>query len=264
MVTLMLCNICRSSAAPLSKARILGRHDIQYYVCSACGFIQTEQPYWLDEAYADSIARSDIGLIGRNIKVSNITSIVIRSFYDSDKKFLDYGGGNGMFVRMMRDKGFDFYWSDKFTANQFATGFEAGEDETYELLTAFEVFEHLTEPLVEVEKMLSYSRNILFSTNLIPANRPAPQDWWYYTLDTGQHVSLYSKQALIVLAHKFGLNYYSNGVSIHLFTERRLPPVVFQAVSIPPLSALLSPFFVLGRKSLLEDDYFQITGRRLK
>ncbi len=260
----MRCKICGEISTPFARARLLGKHNAQYYTCGNCGFIQTETPYWLEEAYSDSIAKSDIGLIGRNIKVAYVAAAVIGAFFRSDQKFLDYGGGNGMFVRLMRDKGFDFYRSDKFTANQFAIGFEVNDGETYELLTAFEVFEHLTDPLAEVEKMLCHSNNILFSTTLVPTKRPAPQDWWYYTLDTGQHVSLYSKQSLRTLAHKFGLNFYSNGFSIHLLTRKHLLSTAFHVISLPPLSALFSPVFRLGRKSLLEDDYFRITGRKLK
>ncbi len=50
-----------------------------------------------------------------------------------------------MFVRLMRDNGFDFYRSDRQCENLFAKGFEASLDvsPSYELLTAFEVFEHL-------------------------------------------------------------------------------------------------------------------------
>ncbi len=38
--------------------------------------------------------------------------------------FLDYAGGYGVFTRLMRDIGFDFYWHDPYTQNLFANGFE--------------------------------------------------------------------------------------------------------------------------------------------
>jgi hypothetical protein len=62
----MQCNICNSASLPFAKGIVLGKYDIQYYLCGHCGFIQTESPYWLDEAYLSPIATSDIGLIGRN------------------------------------------------------------------------------------------------------------------------------------------------------------------------------------------------------
>ncbi|HET9908185.1 MAG TPA: hypothetical protein VFQ23_16155, partial [Anaerolineales bacterium] len=61
----MQCNICDATSLPLAKALVLKKHEVQYYACVNCGFIQTERPYWLEEAYSSAIARSDIGLIGR-------------------------------------------------------------------------------------------------------------------------------------------------------------------------------------------------------
>ncbi|HEY3390891.1 MAG TPA: methyltransferase domain-containing protein, partial [Prolixibacteraceae bacterium] len=137
----------------MAEAMILQKYRVQYFICSNCGFVQTEKPYWLSEAYSESIARSDLGLISRNIKVSNISAVMISAFFNSQAEFLDYGGGNGMFVRLMRDKGLNFYWQDLYTQNQFARGFEIKDNVRFELVTAFEVFEHLEDPLVEIEKM---------------------------------------------------------------------------------------------------------------
>ena len=164
-----LCNICGSDSLPFADAVILDQYNIQYYSCSHCGFIQTEPPYWLDEAYSSAIARSDIGLIGRNIKFTSFCSGLIPMFYNSKPPFLDYGGGNGMFVRMMRDNGFNFYWHDKYSSNQFADGFEAPQDKRYSLVTAFEVFEHLPKPLDAIEDMFHYSDTLVFSTRLLRA-----------------------------------------------------------------------------------------------
>src|SRR5215208_4616216 len=100
------CNICNSNSSPLAKGVVLGKYNIQYYSCNHCGFTQTESPYWLEEAYLSPIASSDIGLIDRNRKLAHFCSVLIPVSFDSTAFFLDYGGGNGMFVRMMRDRGF--------------------------------------------------------------------------------------------------------------------------------------------------------------
>jgi len=49
----------------------------------------------------------------------------------------------------------------------------------YELVSAFEVFEHLVNPLEEIERMLRLSDSILFSTLLVPTPAPGLADWWY-------------------------------------------------------------------------------------
>ena len=152
-------------------------------------------------------------------KASNI----IFNIFNHEAKFLDYGGGYGLFVRLMRDLGFDFYWFDRFCTNLFAKGFDFDEtkDNPYELVTAFEVFEHFINPLNEIENILKFSKNILLSTELLPENNPKPNEWWYYSLQEGQHISIYTHKALSIIADKYHLNLYSNGLSLHLLAEKK-------------------------------------------
>jgi hypothetical protein len=260
----MLCKICENSSSVFVKSLILNKYEIQYYTCSKCGFIQTEPPYWLEEAYSSAIARSDIGLIGRNVKLSNFCSAFIPIISDRDGHFLDYGGGNGMFVRMMRDKGFEFYWQDVYASNQFAEGFEAPEKKKFSLLTAFEVFEHLAQPLETINDMFNYSDTVIFTTRLLPHWNIKPNEWWYFTPDTGQHVSLYSRESLQIIADKFNVKLSSNGISLHIFSKKRISNLILKAFSIPTLTSIISFCVNSRRRSLLDQDYFNITGRRLK
>lgn len=255
----MLCKICSANTEPFSKTEILNKYTIQYFKCPACGFIQTEEPYWLEEAYSEVINRSDIGLLARNLDLSGTTRAILSLLFDKKKKFLDYGAGYGVFVRLMRDFGFDFYWMDKYSENLFAKDFRADEKEKYEVLTAYEVFEHLVSPVEEMANMLKFSDNILFSTFLIPANNPKPGEWWYYAPDHGQHIALYSKKSLEVLAQKFDMNYYTNAKNLHLFSKKKRNNFMFKVISFPYAAGMLNPF--LTKKSLLDDDYKMILDR---
>ena len=102
---------------------------------------------------------------------------IIFKWFSHSAIFLDYGGRYGVFVRMMRDLGFNFYWSVKYCKNIFLKVFEADENTSYryELVTAFEVFKHFVKPLVDIEKIFKFSRNILFSSKLLPVNNPKAQ-----------------------------------------------------------------------------------------
>lgn len=257
------CKICNFDSAPFERSIILNKYDVQYYSCDHCGFIQTETPYWLEEAYSSAIARSDIGLIGRNVKLTNFCSALIPVFYGKRGPFLDYGGGNGMFVRMMRDRGFEFYWQDRYSPNQFAEGFEIPQDKKIDLITAFELFEHLLQPLETIEDMFRCSDTIIFSTRLLPRWQAVPSDWWYFTPDTGQHISLYSKESLEVIAEKFNVKLSSNGISLHILSPQIIPSILLKALSYPPFAMATSGLLNINRKSLLEDDYYRLTGRRL-
>lgn len=251
----MECKICSSKTSLFGSAVLLNKHRVQYFQCNACGFLQTEEPHWLNEAYCEVIAHTDVGLVSRNLTFSQVTQSLISVFFDSGGKFLDYGGGYGLLVRMMRDKGFDFYWYDKWCDNLFAKAFEASEagTEAFELVTAFEVFEHLIHPLDEVREMLRFSKNILFSTALLPAQAPPLGEWPYYSLEQGQHVSFYTRSSLSALAKRLDANLYSDGRLLHLFTEKRISSFFFKLVSLYPMARILSCH--RWRKSFLERDY---------
>lgn len=264
----MQCHICSSPARAWGQATVLEKYPVQYYQCERCGFIQTEPPYWLDEAYSEAITRSDLGLVTRNVVLARTTQSIVLAFFNQQARYVDYGGGYGMFVRLMRDAGFDYYRLDKYCANLFAAGFDADESgrSRYELLTAFEVFEHLAQPLAEIQKMLSLSRNLLFSTRLAPSPAPDLNTWWYYGLDHGQHVAVYTRQSLGLLARQFGLNFYSDNRTLHLLTEKRLPGALFKLVALTGRWSWGWRVLLTGRlrsKSLLADDYYALTGRRL-
>lgn len=257
----MNCKICNCCVDKLTSAKVLKKFDVNYFICSNCGFIQTEDPYWMELAYSSAIADSDIGLINRNIILADISKAIISKFFNSDGKFLDYGGGYGIFARLMRDLGYDFYLYDKYCPNLFAKGFETvlETQSRYELITAFELLEHVWDPIQELDRMLAISDSILFSTELIPISTPKPGEWWYYSLETGQHVSFYTLKSLSILAEKRGLDIFTNGKSLHLLTrksDKRLTPIAYSLYTRHRI-AKTSNFFT-SRKSLSESDYKKI------
>lgn len=225
----MKCNICSTKCKEVFEGEILNRYKVKYFFCPACGHLQTEKPYWLDEAYASSIAAEDTGILKRNYDNRIVTSAVIEGFFNPDTKFLDYGGGWGILTRLMRDDGYDFVWYDKYSKNLFARGFEYTTGAQIELLTAFEVLEHLPEPVKTFEEMFSISQNILFSQPFLPEPIPEIEDWWYYSAQTGQHISFYSKKTFEYLAEKFKKNYvfYSN---FHLLSSKTVTMEDFETV----------------------------------
>jgi len=216
----MICKICGNQSNFIFSAKILNKYNIKYFNCPQCGFLQVEEPFWLQEAYAQPINISDTGYLQRNIGLSKTTSAILTLFFNHKEKFLDYAGGYGVFVRLMRDIGFDFYWQDKYTQNLFARGFEWNSTDEVEAVTTFESFEHFVQPMEEMKKLLTISKNIIFTTELLPDPIPKPNEWWYYGLDHGQHISFYSERTLKFIAEKYSLNYLHHG-NIHIFTEKK-------------------------------------------
>lgn len=255
----------------MGQTLVLKKYNVEYFKCQNCGFIQTEEPYWLDEAYSSAIAANDIGLVHRNEVLSRITKSIILAMFNPNKTFLDFGGGYGLFVRMMRDKGLNFFRQDRYCINLFSQKFDLEDNifnlvNKYELLTAFEVFEHLVNPLQEIENMLTYSENILFSTLCVPIPTPEFNQWWYYSLDYGQHIALYQLQTLKWIADQFGLYFYTNKTSIHLLSKRKISNSFFQICSRAKLAFLIQTLFFnrLNSKSLLKSDYKLLMGGDIK
>jgi hypothetical protein len=247
------CKICTYPSQYIFTAQVLKKHSVKYYKCTNCGFTQTESEYWLVDAYSDAITNQDIGLLYRNVLFSGIVQAIIKNNFNINASFLDYGGGYGVFVRLMRDRGFDFFRFDTYCENVFAKGFD-GNKNVYELVTGFEVFEHLQDPLTELEKMLSHSESILFSTELQPTGTTDLSKWWYVMPETGQHIALHTKKSLEIMAKKYNLNFYTNNSSLHLFTKKKINRKVLRLLFSSRYSKLYNTIFK-NPESLLLTDY---------
>jgi hypothetical protein len=260
----MKCKICDSEANLFEEGEVLGKYSVSYYRCSQCGFMQTEEPYWLEESYSKAITSSDIGLISRNLALADVTKRLILAFLNPEGKFIDYGGGYGMFVRLMRDDGYDFYRNDPLCENLFSVGFDFSDNVSYDLLTAWEVFEHLVDPLAEIEKMIGFSQSIVFSTQLLTFPPQPLGRWWYYGLEHGQHVSFYTKASLEIIARKFGLILvYSDGL-LHWFRKTAISSLKEKVVFSTKLPWVRRMISKRPPSSLLQKDFEKLTGLQLK
>jgi hypothetical protein len=253
----MKCKICEQTSTPLFSAKVLNEHQVQYYKCSHCKFIQTEEPYWLAASYSSAITQLDIGLIQRNMELSKITAVLINTFFNTKNSFIDFAGGYGMLVRMMRDFGYSFFRQDKYCENTFSKNFDVTDQKEtkFELLTAFEVFEHLENPMHDIDEMLSYSNNILFSTILQPHDQVTPSNWWYISPEIGQHISLFHRITLENIAKHKGLYFYTNGKNIHLFTKRKINSILFKLISNKKVANLIFNLTHNESNSLTQLDY---------
>jgi len=248
------CRICSDSVSEVFSALLIKKYSVKYFQCPQCGYLQTEEPYWLEEAYLTSINDSDTGMMMRSLWHKNIAATLIYFLFNKKGQFLDYGGGYGVFVRLMRDIGFDYYWQDKYTENLFAQGFENTKIKNgkIELLTCFEAFEHFVDPVTELEKLLNTSQNILLSTEFYPEPLPNPDEWWYFSMEHGQHIGFFQEKTFEYLAGKFNLYFYTNGQNLHLLTEKRLPPSAFKWMS--KFSKIITPLLKTRMKSLTIQD----------
>lgn len=207
------CAVCAGEMVLSHRARLLNKFEVQYYACPECGFRRTEEPYWLDEAYGAAISAMDTGLMARNLAVARTLNSLL-PVLATHGPFVDWAGGLGVLVRLMRDRGYDYYWSDPFADNEHARGFEwtsTDEQGPATVVTAVEVLEHTSDPLEFFREMVASTGAsfIVFSQELFqPGTQP---DWWYYAHESGQHISFYEHRTLRRIAAELGMNLLTFG-----------------------------------------------------
>jgi len=250
------CPVCQATLTFAFKAKILRTHDISYFKCPNCELLKTEKPFWLNDAYKDAIIDADTGLVQRNILIAKKLSGLIYFLLDKNALYLDVAGGYGMLTRLMRDYGYNFYWSDPYCTNVLSRGFEVDAMLTrnFNALTCFEVLEHIENPIEFFQNLiLDYKcENIIFSTELYDGKVP-DKLWWYYVFEEGQHISFYTKKTLNIISKKLGLNFYSKN-GIHFFSKSKINKFKF-ILATGKLSSLISFFIRKKMNSLTISDH---------
>lgn len=250
------CRVCAAEARPIFSGTVLGR-NVEYQECDACGYVQTETPTWLDEAYGSAIGAADTGILQRNRRTARVVVRMLAMLGLLRGRVIDSAGGYGLLVRMLRDLGVDARWEDRYCDNLVARGFEAAADDKADLLTAFEVMEHMLHPQAEMRRLCARAPHVLVSTNLIPEPTPPLAAWWYYAPAGGQHIGFFRVRTLEHLAARLGRRVFSDGRGFHLFTS---------TASITPLrfawarkTAAFAPLIARARlRSLTWDDFHTI------
>lgn len=215
------CRLCEGPSTPTFRKQQLD-YDVAYFHCDRCGSIQTESPYWINEAYTDLSFAIDTGMAGRTIFTSKLALALacLEQFAPNDV-CIDFGGGTGLFTRLLRDGGLNAFWNDKYCKNIFSLGFEKALEPPVKLVTAFEVLEHLPAPLETLAEIFAAKpAYFLCSTKLYTGQG---EQWWYF-LDNGQHVQFYTKKGLDLLAGRFGYHVQSAQGTYHLFSKEPCHP----------------------------------------
>ena len=247
----MRCPVCDGATEPLGTQQVLGVHTAEYVVCTGCGSVAVVGPTWLGEAYGEAIADSDVGLVQRSVATAECVAALARTA-GIPGPHLDYGGGEGLLVRLLRNRGLDARWYDPMATNRYARGCEAEPAGRFGIVTAVEVVEHLTDPVATIRELLDLTDVLVLSTFLVPEPAPAPGTWWYYTPDTGQHITFLSRRGLQSTADSLGVHLISHG-NLHVLSRRRLPLRTRALASRPRRSALWNS---LRRwPSLTQSDY---------
>lgn len=251
------CSVCRGANRFAFEQPLLGRM-VSYFDCPNCGYFQTESPYWLEEAYASAINEVDTGILWRNQLNVRRVVMTLLAFGRLGGSVVDHAGGYGILVRLLRNAGVAARWRDKYCQNLLARGFEA-TDTSYDVLTAFEVFEHLEDPLHELGSVLEIAPVVLLSTELVPGVGTPSTDWWYLGPEHGQHIGFARLKTFKWMADEVGCYFASDGRSLHLFSKNPIPGNWLVLIKLGRLASLVSSIGL--RSKTIEDFEFLRSGR---
>ena len=196
-------NTCRLCGGKLSfkfNLQILKKYDISYFEFIHCYSLQAEEPYWLDEAYKQNISNLDTGAVQRNLNNFAICYTFAKIF--NVNRAIDFGSSDGLLCRFLRDHMIDAYCTDKYSVPKYAQNFTLPPTNNIDLITGFEVLEHLSDPNSDLDEIFSYDpKYFLCSTELYISQ---DENWWYLSKESGQHVFFYTAEAINFIADKYG------------------------------------------------------------
>ena len=238
----LACPICKTKSSVLdvvdfnkSCEELRGKYlpsagiPVAYALCSSCYFCWAPELYeWPLAKFKEWIYNGDYVAVDPDYIEARPkgNADALRSIFPSlpsTVRHLDYGGGNGLLARSLRESNWDSVSYDPLL-DASSSPEQVGQ---FALITAFEVFEHVpdTRALVsDLWSLLSSPGLVLFSTLLSDGNiQPNQKLTWWYASPRNGHISLFSRTSLYLLAQNGGFRFGSLSANFH-FLAKGSPP----------------------------------------
>ena len=199
MIARICCRLCSKEAYFLFKKRILSKYDVEYFHCAVCGALQTEEPYWIEEAYVPINEKFDTGQFIRCLHNAAFLSALYSHLSYSNEALIDYGCGSGLTGRILRDIGINAYGYDTFAVPRLLMGFQVQDLNGASIINLCEVAEHFPDPKLSFDHIFSCNPNVVVvQTGLFDEPN---KDWSYLAPEHGQHIFFYTEKTISYLAH---------------------------------------------------------------
>ena len=196
---------------------------IYYRRCAACEYTWApEFRQWSDSDFLNHIYNEDYVDVDPDYvsERPQINAHLVTQLFGKERgriRHLDYGGGNGGLSALLAQQDWNTASFDPFPGD----GRTAESLGKFDLITSFEVFEHVPDPDALMANLLTLMDEkclVLFSTvasdgSILPNGRLT---WWYASPRNG-HISLFSTRSLALLAERHGLHFRSFDLSTHCF-----------------------------------------------
>lgn len=203
------------------RAQVRGL-PIAYYRCTACEFAFTDAfDAWTPADFEAHIYNHEYPLFDPNyatVRPRNTADLVRQLARNPATRILDYGSGNGLTARLLREMGYSQVVEyDPFHGNPVKP-----ERGGFDLVICIEVAEHSPAPLELFADLGSYvadSGVVLLSTKDMSEVNGRWTDDWYVAPRNG-HVSFYTQRTLKLLGNSLGRDYMRIDSFRHLLVPR--------------------------------------------
>jgi SAM-dependent methyltransferase len=200
---------------------------VYYRRCAACGFLFTDAfDGWSEAEFKTHIYIAGYLAVDRDYAEkrprANAAELVLMfSAHKAHMRVLDYGGGNDVLCSALREAGFPVAE----TYDPFIADYARRPEGTFDLITCFETLEHMPDPTAGIAAILASLAEpglVLFSTLLQPQDFDKLGLTWWYVGPRNGHVSIFSRDALILAWRRYGYQTASVNDGIHI-AFRTLP-----------------------------------------
>lgn len=236
------CPICGAACAPLGtvdfnksceEARGQGLPPsgrlVSYIVCSGCGFVFAPQfASWTAADFAREIYNAGYLQVDPDSAElrPKVNAGTLKDTFGSrgrSIRHLDYGGGAGRLGELLRASGWRSISYDPF----FDADKRLEDLGRFQLITCFEVFEHVADVNGLMRRLLSLltADGLILASTLLSDGQLNPGEgllWWYAAPRNG-HISLFSSRSLGLLAQRHGLTVASFSPDVHLLWHGEFP-----------------------------------------
>lgn len=204
----------------------LSGQSVYYHMCQNCGHVFSPEFWnWSTRDFSERIYNDEyIHVDPDYLETRPLGNVqLLQNLFGSQKpsiRHLDYGGGNGQLSNHLRQQGWDSTSYDPFPDNPF----DPEHLGKFNLITAFEVFEHVPQPqqlLNNIDQLMSDECVVLFSTLISDKSLKMNSriDWWYCSPRNG-HISLFTRKSLALLGAQRKLKFGSLNDVLHCYVNQ--------------------------------------------
>lgn len=201
----------------------LSGFSVVYLRCQFCGFVFTcDFDDWSDQDFVRHIYNADYPQIDPDYlfrRPTQIAAVIARALGTRKHlRILDYGSGEGVFVEAMRRAGFSHVQGyDPYSSPARPRGL-------FDLVTAFEVVEHVVRPIDTFREIASFlvpGGLACVQTSIQPDNIATIRGAWWYIAPRNGHLSIYTLPALSAVGQSAGMRLHIGAAQQTVFSDIR-------------------------------------------